>query len=404
MKVLVLSSLAYSLTNFRGNLLREMQANGHDVVAVAPDRDETVSRELAKSGIGFRVVPMQRARTAPLADLRLLLSYIWLMLRERPQLVLAYTQKPIIYGGLAARIVAVPRFYALMSGLGHVFSPGSKTNAAVKLIARRLYRIAVRRARAVFVFNADDRQDMIDLGIVEPSDRVIQVPGSGVDLAKFEHHPIPEDGMSFLMVARLLRNKGIPEFLEAARDVSKDHPDCTFSILGHFDDQNPEGITNADCERFEREYPVTFIPGTSDVRPYLAGASVFVLPSYYREGLPRTILEAMATGRAVITTDQPGCRDPIEDGANGIIVPPRDATALAEAMRRLASDPDLACQMGRRSRELVEQVYSDALVNSQLLDEMDLIAMRPPDAEPRIPGTANVQAQGGTTLGSRVAS
>lgn len=387
MKVLVLSSLAYSLTNFRGNLLREMRANGHDVVAVAPDYDEDVFRELSDSGIDFKVIPMQRARTDPFADLRLLLSYIWLMLRERPQLVLAYTQKPIIYGGLATRVVGVPRFYALMSGLGHVFSPGSKASSTVKNIAKRLYRMAVRRARAIFVFNADDRKDMIDLGIVDQRQRVIQVPGSGVDLSKFSALPLPEGGARFLMIARLLRNKGIPEFLEAAQTVAKDHPDCRFSILGHLDDQNPEGITKADCERFSRQYPVRFIPGTSDVRPYLESASVFVLPSYYREGLPRTILEAMAAGRAVITTDQPGCRDPIENGLNGIIVQPRDAQALSDAMLRLARDKQLVESMGRRSRKLVEDVYSDALVNRQLLDEMDLITVGP--AERKAPKSAS---------------
>lgn len=406
MKVLVLSSLAYSLTNFRGNLLREMRANGHHVIAVAPDRDDAVANELSKSGIEFRVIPMQRARTDPLADLWLLVSYMWLMLRERPQLVLAYTQKPIIYGGLAARIVAIPRFYALMSGLGHVFSPDSKVSPAVKHIAIRLYRMAVRRARAIFVFNADDRQDMIDLGIVDEQKRVVQVPGSGVDLSKFSVSPLPKGGASFLMIARLLRNKGIPEFLGAAKAVSEEHPECRFSILGHFDDQNPEGISKAECERFAKQYPVRFIPGTSDVRPYLEAASVFVLPSYYREGLPRTILEAMASGRPVITTDQPGCRDPIEDGENGIIVPARDTETLASAMLRFAGDKKLIESMGRQSRKLVEDIYSDTLVNRQLLDEMDLVAVGPCVGPVRAAGSANSNTPGEPaadhSVGSRV--
>ena len=377
-KVVVLSSLAYSLTNFRGNLLREMLANGHEVIAVAPDHDDAVARELSRSGVDYRVIPMQRAGTNPIADLRLFAAYVWLMLREQPQLVLAYTQKPIIYGGLAARFVAVPRFFALMSGLGHVFSPGSKTSSLLRWVTKRLYREAVRRARAIFVFNADDRQDMIGLGIIDARQKVIQVPGSGVDLAKFERQPLSQDGTSFLMIARLLRNKGIPEFLEASKRVSEQHPESRFLILGHVDDQNPEGITKAEIEQYGEQYPVEFIPGTADVRPYLAKSSVFVLPSYYREGLPRTILEAMAVGRPIITTDQPGCRDPIEEGQNGFIVPPRDARSLADAMGKLASDPMLVARMGRRSRELAEEIYSDAKVNRQLLDAMDLSALDPP--------------------------
>ena len=375
-KVIVLSSLAYSLTNFRGNLLREMRANGHDVIAVAPDNDEAVKRELARSGIDFRVLPMERAGTNPIADLRLLLSYIWLMLQERPQLVLAYTQKPIVYGGLASRIANVPRYFALMSGLGHVFSPGSTASPIVRNTLKHLYRMAVRWARAIFVFNADDRRDMLELGIIKRDQSVIQVPGSGVDVSKFAQMRLPGGAPSFLMIARLLRNKGIIEFLEAARTVSDKHPDCRFSILGHLDEENPEGISAADIERFEREYPVRFIPGTSDVRHYLADASVFVLPSYYREGLPRTILEAMATGRGVITTDQPGCRDPIEDGRNGIIVEPRSAEALAAAMEKLADNPDLISAMGQRSRDIAVEKYSDIKVNHQLLREMDLLSDR----------------------------
>ncbi len=395
MKVVVLCSLAYSLTNFRGNLLRAMRANGHQVIAVAPDYDPAVAKELADSGIVFRVIPMQRAAVNPFADIRLLVAYFWLMLRERPQLVLAYTQKPIIYGGLASRLAAVPRFYALMTGLGHVFSAGSSVNPAVRRLAATLYRTAIRRARAIFVFNADDRKDMIALGIIDQARKVIRVPGSGVDLAKFEARPVPAGPPLFLMIARLLRNKGIAEFAEASALVGQAHPDARFAVLGHLDDQNPEGFGRAEIAEIARRYPVDFLAGTSDVRPCLADAAVFVLPSYYREGLPRTILEAMATGRAVITTDQPGCRDPIEEGGNGFLVPPRDPRALAAAMIRFAEDPMLAVRMGARSREIAEASYSDALVNRMLLDAMDLapasyrFAPRQADSTPadaRLPG------------------
>lgn len=376
MKVLVLSSLAYSLTNFRGALLREMVANGHEVIAVAPDRNAEVETDLAEYGIGFRTVPMQRAGKNPFRDLRLLLGYIALMIREQPDLVLAYTQKPIVYGGLAARILAVPRFYAMMSGLGHVFSPEGKSSPFFRHVVARLYREAVRRARAVFVFNSDDRGDMIDLGIVSPTQKVITVPGSGIDLERFSEQPLPRSHITFLLIARLLRDKGIYEFAEAARKITVDYPDCDFKILGHIDAENPTGLTAEECESLSRQYPVRFIPGTSDVRPYLAGASVFVLPSYYREGLPRTLLEAMATGRPVITTDMPGCREPVEEGKNGFIVPPRSTEALVEAMSRLVENPELIAEFGKRSRKLAESIYDVRKVNRLLLEEMDLISPR----------------------------
>lgn len=373
MKVLVLCSLAYSLTNFRGALLRDLRANGHEVVAVAPDHDEAVARALEEMGIAFRVVPMQRTGTNLLSDLKLQIAYVRLMMQVKPDLVLAYTQKPIIYGGIAARILCIPRYYALMSGLGYVFSEDNRHRRLLRKGVAALYREAVRRARAVFVFNADDRQDMIDLGIVDPRQNVVQVPGSGIDLERFRCEPLPRGRMRFLLVGRLMRDKGIYEFAEAAKTIKRDHPDCEFVVLGHYERDNPTGIDEAECERLARHYPVQFIPGTSDVRPYLASCSVFVLPSYYREGLPRTILEAMATGRPVITTDMPGCREPIIEGENGFLVTPRDADSLRKAMQRLIDAPQLVTRMAARSRDLAEKVYDVRKVNHQLLDEMDLL-------------------------------
>lgn len=351
-----------------------MRRNGHKVIAVAPDDNPEVREKLAAEGIDFRVVPMQRAGKNPFSDLWLLLNYLWLMIREKPDLVLAYTQKPIVYGGLAARILCIPRFYALMSGLGHVFGSSGQIDTVFRLFVARLYREAVRCARAIFVFNADDRGDMLRLGIISPTQNVIQVPGSGIDVEHFAFAPPRQAHISFLLIARLMRDKGIQEFAEAAQRVSVQHPNCTFSILGHFDTENPTGLTVAECEKLAQRYPVRFIPGTKDIRPYLSSASVFVLPSYYREGLPRTILEAMAMGRPVITTDMPGCRDPIEEGGNGYLVPPRDADALAQAMTRFVKEPALIEEMGQRSRELAEEVYDVRKVNRLLLSEMDLEA------------------------------
>jgi glycosyltransferase involved in cell wall biosynthesis len=373
MKIVVLSSLAYSLTNFRGALLREMKANGHRVLAVAPDRNEAVEGELRRADIGFCVIPMDRARISPLRDMALLLSYVRLIALEKPDIVLAYTQKPIIYGGLAARLLCVPRFFVLMSGLGFVYSEDNRRRRGLRQVVSVLYREAVRRSRAIFVFNADDRTAMIGHGIVAPRQNVVQVPGSGIDLEHFAQMPLPRNGMRFLLVARLMRDKGIYEFVEAARQIKSQHPDCEFTVLGHYERDNPTGIDEEQCLRLARQYPVRFVPGTTDVRPYLASCSVFVLPSYYREGLPRTILEAMATGRAIVTTDMPGCREPVIDGENGFLVPARDSAALAAALQRFIDTPGLLGVMGARSRALAETIYDVRKVNHQLLDEMDLL-------------------------------
>ncbi len=377
MKILVLSSLAYSLINFRGDLLQAMIDNGHSVIACAPDRDPDTEAKLAAMGAGFRHTPMQRTGTNVLSDLGLVSGYVGLVRRERPDIVLAYTQKPIIYGGIASRIASLfgrkPQFFALMSGLGQVFSMDAGYSNGLRNAVARLYRAALARAQATFVFNGDDRSDMIELGIVDRTQRVIQVPGSGVSLTRFAASPPVIKPLRFLMIGRLMRNKGIMEFLEASRIVRKDHPDCEFQIVGRCEDENPAGISRGESERLAAEYDVEFVPGTDNVQPYLAACSVFVLPSYYREGLPRTILEALATARPVITTDLPGCRDAVEDGSNGFLVRPRDAADLASAIARFAENSGLVEQMGAASLKKAQEIYDVHLVNQQLLSEMGLL-------------------------------
>ncbi|WP_068078254.1 glycosyltransferase family 4 protein [Novosphingobium lentum] len=375
MKIVVLSSLAYSLINFRGELLAQLKDAGHDVVAVAPDRDATMERALSLLGIRMAVVPMDRTGTNPARDAMTLIGYCRLFRAERPDVVLAYTQKPIIYGGLAARLCGNIRFHALMTGLGYLFSPAADRRPWLRALSCRLYREGVRRAENIFVFNRDDRGDMIDAGIIASGQKVVQVPGSGIDTTRFVQQPMPDGRISFLMIGRLMRDKGLYDYLEAARIIVTRYPHIEFRVLGRPETSNPTGVNAEEIERLGQAYPVQFLPETRDVRPFLGNASVFVLPSYYREGLPRTILEAMATGRPVITTDMPGCRDPIENGGNGILVPARDPDSLAAAMAHLIEHPDVIERMGKRSREMAESIYDVRLVNQQLIGEMGLGTM-----------------------------
>lgn len=374
MKVLVFSSLAFSLVNFRGALLTRLRSENHEVIATAPDRDERVERWLDQRGIVFQQIPMNRTGTKPLQDIRTLWAYLRLLMKEKPDLIVAYTQKPIIYGGIAARLAGNIPFFALMSGLGYLFSPDGSKPGIARSIFIHLYRAGVRKARKIFVFNRDDRDDMLAAGIITGQHQVVQVPGSGIDTDHFAFHPLPEGGPHFLMVGRLMRDKGVYEFLNAARQLSKTHKAARFSIVGRAETLNPTGIKADEVAALQRDYPVTFLEETTDVRPYFAQCSVFVLPSYYREGLPRTILEAMSTGRAVVTTDMPGCRDPIEDGVNGFVVPARDADALASAMRKFITDPDLISMMGSQSRKIAERVYDVNRVNDMLIEHMGLSA------------------------------
>lgn len=370
MKVVVVSSLAYSLVNFRGALLSAMVDAGHDVVACAPDEDADVTAALAARHVRFRQIPMQRASISPFADLFTLMRLIGLLRSERPDIVLAYTQKPIIYAGIAARLTGHSRFFAMVSGLGYAFSDGGGSRA-LRFVVAALYRLAVARADGLFVFNRDDGDEMHRNGILRHDQQVVQVPGSGVDLARFSARPVPDGPPVFLLVARLLRDKGLVEFADAAREVRKHCPASRFQILGPLD-SNPTSIGADELAAWQAEGLVEYLGETRDVAPYLARSSVFVLPTYYREGLPRTILEAMATGRAIITTDAPGCRETVCAGENGFLVPVRDAAALAAAMQRIAREPGLAARMGARSRELAEQRFAVERVNGMLLGTMGL--------------------------------
>lgn len=372
MRILVLSSLSHSLLNFRGRLLSAMVAEGHEVVACAPDWDADIVSRLASMGVRFAQTPIVRAGSSVTNDLRTLSHYVALILRERPSVVLAYTQKPIIFGGLAARLLGGCNFFAMVSGLGYVFSPAADHRPVLRWLVCRLYRAALRRASGIFVFNSADRPDMVKLGILSPQQRVIQVPGSGVDLSYFAESPSPGGPPTFLMIARLMRDKGVGEFIEAARAVRITNPEARFLLLGRREFENPTGLKAAELEGLLNGSCVELVEQTDDVRPHLAACTTFVLPSYYREGLPRTILEAMASGRAVVTTDLPGCRDAIQHGINGMLIPPRDPRALARAMRELANDPATASAMGKRGRATAEARYDVRAVNALLLQEMRL--------------------------------
>jgi glycosyltransferase involved in cell wall biosynthesis len=371
-KVLLLASCARSLVTFRGPLMRALVDAGCRVVGCAPDDDPLgtapeVARDLAALGVAYRRVPMARTGLNPLVDLRTLLAIAGVLRAERPDIVLAYTMKPVIYGGLAARLVGVRRRFAMITGLGHVFSdhPGL-ARRLVRAVSCRLYRLALAGAEAVIFFNPDDQAELEQRRVLRPGQPAVRVDGSGVDTDHYAAAPVPEGAPVFLLAARLLRDKGVGEFAAAARLLRDRWPQARFQLLGWIE-PNPGCITPAELEAWRAEGAVEYLGGTPDVRPFLRNCTVLVLPSYYREGIPRVVLEAMATGRAVITTDSPGCRETVVPGENGFLVPPRDAPSLARAMERFLADPTLAPAMGRRSREMTLARFDVRKVNAALL-------------------------------------
>lgn len=347
-----------------------MRQLGHFVQASAPDDGGNVAEALAAWNIEYFKIPLARAGVNPIGDL-IYFFRLWNKLRRSPpDMVLAYTIKPVTFGLLAARFAGVKRRVALITGLGYAFMhTNCLRQQIVRWIACRLYRWALDGAEQIFFQNPDDQAEFARLGILAPDARICLVNGSGVDLLRFEQMPVANTP-TFLMIARLLRDKGVVEYVQAATKVKEWYPDARFILVGGLD-PNPTAISKAEVETWVEAGVIEYLGELHDVRPVLAACSVYVLPSY-REGTPRTVLEAMAAGRAIITTDAPGCRETVEHGRNGILVPVRDVDALVEAMVQLIKNPQLASLMAQQSREIVEDRFDVHKVNLVMLKAMKL--------------------------------
>jgi len=372
-RVVVVASLTWSLVCFRIDLLKAMVAGGHEVIALAPDDDADSVATLEGAGVRFARIPMARTGTNPFADLRTLASLYIQMRRLAPDVVLAYTMKPIVYGGIAARLAGVPRRFALFTGFGFLFGEGSHglRTSAIRRLTIMLHRRALAGLDGAFAYNEADAEDIRKHDMMSVDTPLTMIDGSGVDIERFSPSLPRAAPPTFLLVSRLLWEKGIGEFVAAARLLKRDYPDARFQILGPFD-PNPSMITRSEMDAWIAEGSIEYLGETRDVRPFLASSTVFVLPSYYREGIPRSLLEALAVGRPVITTDLPGCRETVRHGENGFRVPPRDVEALAGAMRAFLDDEVLAPMMGERSRLMAEERFDVRLINRKLLSAMDL--------------------------------
>jgi len=370
-RIAIIGNQGFSLVNFRGPLIEDLVARGHRVVALAPEMDGDIKAALRALGAVPYEIPLSRTGMNPLADLGAIVA-LWRRLAQlEPDVTLGYAAKPVIYGTLAAWVARVPHRFAMVEGLGYVFisrAHESLGKRALRGIVTTLYRLALRRAERVFFLNDDDIADFSAMRLVRP-DRAIKLGGIGVDLAHWRPAAPVFAPLTFTLVGRLLRDKGVLEFIAAARKIKREAPNTRFLLIGGLD-ANPESINQRDVESWVAEGVIEW-PGHVPVQPWLAQTSVFVLPSY-REGVPRSTQEAMAMGRPIITTDAPGCRETVIDGRNGFLVPPRDARALANAMRRFIAAPELVASMGAQSRALVEERFDVRKVNATMIGAMGL--------------------------------
>lgn len=373
-RIAVITTYARSLARFRARLMGSWLERGIEVFALAPDYTAKEEEEMRALGVRPIPIPMSRAGLSPMEDLATLRALARVLAEIRADATFSYFAKAVAYGTLAARRAGVPRRFCLVSGRGTALAPAGGGRAFGERIAYHvalsLYRRAFRLADKVFFQNADDLAFFVSRRAVA-ADRAVLVAGSGVDLETFSASPPPTSPVTFLMMARLIEEKGVREFIDAGRIVRGQDPSVRLVLLGDID-ENPRSLRREEIEAAVREGVIEWPGEVHDVRPWLQEASVFVLPSYYGEGVPRSILEAMACGRPVITTRMPGCRDTVEEEVNGMLVPPRDVAALARAMEQFRADPASIVRMGSASRRLAEDRFDVNAVNDRINSAMGL--------------------------------
>lgn len=370
--VAIVTTQAFSMVNFRGDLIRALVQTGVKVWALAPDYTAEQKQTLIQLGAHPVDIPISRSGLNPVADLLgLLFLYRW-FLRERPQVVLNYFMKPVIYGTLAAWAAGVRHRVCMIEGLGFAFTQGQESPTFKRRILRRiataLYGLSLRRAHKIIFLNPDDAAEFQALGLAQTSQSNV-LGGIGVDLTQWAPTPLTLKPITFIMVARLLKDKGVVEYVQAARRIKRLYPQVRFLLLGDVD-TNPDSLSAATVSQWVQEQLLEW-PGHVPVQPWLGQSDVFVLPSY-REGVPRSTQEAMAMGRPVITTNVPGCRETVVDGDNGYLIPAQSADALFEAMQQCVLHPEVLHLMGRRSRQMAEDKFDIQVINQKLMSLLEV--------------------------------
>lgn len=367
MKVMIVAPKNKTLFNFRGDLIKDIIAKGNTVIAICPNKDYL--NEVLALGVEFVEIPFTKDNTSILGDLRYFFALKKIMTKIKPDLVFSYTIKPVIYSSIAANIVGVKKIYPMVTGLGRLYSSDELKIKVLRIITGTLYKLAFKGCSKVIFQNNDDMEKFVKLKYIDEL-KAVKVNGSGVNMKVFEADILPKEPI-FLMISRIIREKGIFQFAKAAQMVKKDYPNARFILLGGY--ENSVGaIKPKDLEPYIRDGSIEFHGEVKDVKPFIEMCQIFVLPTYYCEGLPRTILEAMAMKRPIITTDWPGCNDAVKNGINGFLVKPKNIKDLAEKMIYMIDNSHLLEDMSYNSLRLCKEKYDIDIVNRCMLDIMEI--------------------------------
>jgi glycosyltransferase involved in cell wall biosynthesis len=366
MKILILGTVPNDLLNFRSELIKDILKKGNEVIASSSKLDPDSVSRVKKLGINYESIFLNRHGLSLKGDIKTLADLLKLLKKQNPNLVLAHGIKLVIWGGISARIRKIP-FFALITGLGFAFQGTTFRRKLLTRLVSFLYRVALKNSKAVIFQNEDNRKIFIDKNIVTPSKTHI-VNGSGVDINKYTFTKIPESKLSFLLVSRLLGEKGLREYAEAAKIVKEKFPDVEFKIVGT-QDNSLDAISIGEVMSWSKY--VDYEGPTNDVRPYIKKCHVYVLPSYH-EGLPRSTLEAMSMGRPILTTNASGCKETVDVNVNGFLVPIGSSKELAKRMIWFVKNRDEIKSMGEQSRKIVEKRFDVRKVNKEMLKILEI--------------------------------
>ena len=361
MKFLMISPKNRTVYNFRGDLIKKIISCGYEVVVTGPDLTDV--EKITELGATFKEIKMNKTGTSVVGDLKYCYKLYKLIKSEKPDVTLGYTVKPVVYGAIASKLAGVKRVCGMVTGGGYTFTSKTLKAKVLGFIVRFLYRIGFACSDCIIFQNGDDLEEFCSKKLANKK-KCNVVNGSGVNMEKFIPVPVPEK-MVFFMLSRLLKSKGVVEYLKAADMVKKEYPDVEFKLLGKFEYEMQDAVDEAYVRDYIDRGIIELYPETNDVRPYFEQCSVYVLPSY-REGTPRTVLEAMAMGRPIITTDANGCRETVKNGVNGYLVPVGDENALAEAMKKMIENPELVNKMAEESLKYCTEKFEVGKVNDDM--------------------------------------
>jgi glycosyltransferase involved in cell wall biosynthesis len=366
-KILFIAPQTQSLINFRGDLMKDIAKKGYEVVAVIPEDEE--KDFFKKANTKTRLINLDKNSTSALQNASYYKELKTIIKEEKPDKVFSYTIKPVIFGSIAAHAAGVKDIYSLVCGLGYVYSSNDFKHEILQAICGKAYKHAFKYNKKVIFQNQDDIDEFVKRRYLK-REKCELVNGSGVNLDKFRRNKLPKD-ISFLMVSRILRGKGVLEYFKAAKIVKEKYPKVKFSYIGQID-KGQNAFKYEEIKPYIDEKIVEHIPFTKNVEKYYEKCSVFVLPSYYREGIPRTLIEATAMGRPIITTKTPGCKETVIDGENGYFVKPKSSTDLADKMTQMIKAKNKLQEMGDKSYELCRKKFTIATINHRMINIMEI--------------------------------